>query len=626
MLPTFKKIVWAILFVTGWLPLESQAQLGFCAGNSGDPIFTETFGTGTTYGPSLPIGTTSYSFVGGTPNDGSYTISSNTAYFDWFNTQDHTPNDTNGKSFIVNASFTPGEFFRRTVSGLCENTSYEFSSWLMNLHPKSGCNGNGIPINVRFQIWDSTDTNLLASGDTGSIYDKNSPVWEQYALVFQTLPSQTSVILKMLNNGAGGCGNDLAIDDIVFKTCGDFIDVVDDQSNTHILICEDNGPVTTTLSANPDFSIYNTHFYQWQQSSDGSNWVDIFGENGQSYAPQPIISSTFFRIKVAEDAINLNNPLCNTLSEVFDIIIIPKPDPPYTSSTNVMICPNQNVAITVTIPIGISVNWYDAPIGGNLLLENGISFIPNTPGTYYAEAISSSVDCISSTRTGITVDFYDPPMVLDEDLIFCEGSTITLTAGIANMTYLWNTGGTTEEIEVDTPGKYTVVVTNVNGCSSTKTIELKELVTPIIDHIVSDEYTLEIITANSGDFEYSLNGILFQSSNIFPNTHGGLYTLYVRESNGCGIIPRDYIHLVIPKFFTPNSDNINDVFRPEGIEAYSTYEINIFDRYGNLLKSAKNEPFSWDGRSKNKPLPSSDYWYSIKLDSATFKGHFSLKR
>jgi len=80
---------------------KTQAQLSFCNGNSGDPIFEETFGTGTTNGPELPVGTTTYNFTTGTPNDGDYTISSSTAYFDWHDTQDHTLNDVNGKSLIA---------------------------------------------------------------------------------------------------------------------------------------------------------------------------------------------------------------------------------------------------------------------------------------------------------------------------------------------------------------------------------------------------------------------------------------------------------------------------------------------------------------------------------------------
>ena len=604
----------------------AMAQLGFCGGNSGDPIFTEDFGSGITNGPPLPAGTTTYSYISGTPNDGRYTISSNTAYFDWFDTNDHTPNDSNGKAFIVNASYTPGEFYQRTVTGLCENTSYEFSSWLMNLHPKSGCDGNGIPVNVKFQIWDNTGTDLLASGDTGNIYDKSSPVWEQYALVFQTLPGQTSVILKMLNNGAGGCGNDLAIDDIVFRTCGDFIGIMNDQNKSHILVCEDYGPISTHLTADPDYSIYSTHVYQWQESMDGTNWTDIVGENNQDYTPPILTTSIFYRVKVAEDLINLNNPLCNTQSEVFDIIIVPIPNPPSADYNSISLCPNQDEVIMVTVPPNILVHWYDAPTGGNLLLENSISYMPETTGTFYAEARSNQVDCISNTRTAITVDFFTPPMPIDENLTFCKGTSILLSAGFDNMDYLWSTGANTPEIEVDTPGQYTVEITNANNCSATKTIELVQLNTPLIDHISSDGYTLKVHMANTGDFEYSLDGSFFQDNPVFNNIHGGLYTVFVREKNGCGTVPLEYLHLVIPKFFTPNGDQVNDVFVPQGIETFTNYEVMIFDRYGMLIKHTKNSPFQWDGRFNNKLLPASDYWYSITIDEKVLKGHFSLKR
>ena len=272
------------------------------------------------------------------------------------------------------------------------------------------------------------------------------------------------------------------------------------------------------------------------------------------------------------------------------------------------------------------VNWYDAPVGGNLILENSLFFTPAIQGTYYAEAISSAVACISDTRTAITVDFYEPPSLVDENLTFCKGSSIILSADIPNMTYEWNNGETTQLIEVDSPGTYSVKVTNANNCSTTKTITLTQLEVPIINTIISDAYSLKVILVNSGEFEYSIDGINYQSGNIFDNTPGGSYTIYVREANGCGTVPKDYFHLVIPKFFTPNGDMYNDVFAVEGIEAFINSEVHIFDRYGNLLKSTRNEPFTWDGDYNNNALPSSDYWYLIKLDSAIYRGQFSLKR
>ncbi len=312
---------------------NALAQLGFCTGNSGDPIFTENFGIGTTNTP-LPAGTTTYPFSTGYPVDGFYTVSDGTFGngFDWHQTLDHTPFDSNGKCLIVNAAASPGEFYRTTVTGLCETTTYEFSAWVLNLvRAGTFCSrqpGGTIPINVRFEIWDGTDTNLLASGNTGNITQTSAPNWEEYGLVFQTLPAQGTVILKMINNGLGGCGNDLAIDDIEFKSCGDTVLVNDTSNATAFSICSSQAPFTETLTATPDFSVYSAHFYQWQSSVDnGITWNDVVGENNQTLGVS-VSTSTYYRAKIAEVAINLTNPLCVAFSNEYQITVNQLPPMP----------------------------------------------------------------------------------------------------------------------------------------------------------------------------------------------------------------------------------------------------------------------------------------------------------
>lgn len=305
------------------------AQLGFCQGNSGDPIFEETFGTGLSNGPPLPAGTTTYGYwAQSDPQDGQYTIASSTFLFGWNLPSDHTPGDTDGKALIVNASFTAGEFYKTSINGLCENTTYEFSSWLINILPSSGCGGSGIPVNVKFEIWDDTDTSLLASGDTGDIFSQVTPTWEQYGLVFQTLPGQTAVILKMINNGVGGCGNDLAIDDIVFKSCGDSITVEDTTGISSTSICSTQSPFNQSISAVPDNVVFNSHFYQWQFSTDGINWVDLVGETAAALNIAGVTTTTFYRAKVAEFAANLTNSDCITFSDVYEVNITQAPPQP----------------------------------------------------------------------------------------------------------------------------------------------------------------------------------------------------------------------------------------------------------------------------------------------------------
>ncbi len=87
----------------------------------------------------------------------------------------------------------------------------------------------------------------------------------------------------------------------------------------------------------------------------------------------------------------------------------------------------------------------------------------------------------------------------------------------------------------------------------------------------------------------------------------------------------EIIDLKIPKFFTPNGDGVNDVWKITE-EFNQNYNVYIFDRYGKLLKRL-NSVGSWDGNFNGYPLPSADYWYRIVFQDNTYKlGHFSLKR
>ncbi|MEX0312600.1 MAG: T9SS type B sorting domain-containing protein, partial [Allomuricauda sp.] len=472
----------------------------------------------------------------------------------------------------------------------------------------------------------NTDTNLLATGDTGSIFGKTSPTWEQYGLVFQTLPGQTSVILKMLNNGAGGCGNDLAIDDIVFRTCGDRITLTDAANNTDILgVCQENTPTSVELTANPDFSVYNTHAYQWQESVDGINWADIPGETNPIYSSPLIFGTTRYRVKVAEDPVNLSNSKCNTVSDIFEVIIEGKPNAPIHQG-DVTLCAGDFGGVSASVPDGITIDWYDAPTGGNLLEAGTLFYQTSESGTYYAEAVTKIAGCFSNTRTAVSITYNDLPVLQDEALILCEDKSLTLSADLPNMTYLWNTGESTQQIVVEDPGTYTVRVTDGNGCSSIKTIEIKQIDKPVVESIVSNHRDLTIFLETPGNFEYSLNGFDYQDSPKFENLRGGIYTAYVKEKNHCGIIRYPFVHLVIPKFFTPNGDGFNDSFKPEGIEAFNDFEISIFDRTSKLIAQSTSKSYSWDGTFNNKPLPASDYWYTVKVGDNLFKGHFALKR
>lgn len=466
----------------------SFGQLGFCNGSSGAPIFLENFGSGTNYGPALPAGVTNYTFVNsGFPQDGQYTLYNRTNLIpnNWHTSFDRTPDNEpdgiNGKCLIVNASNTPGQFYRRTVTGLCSNTRFEFSAWLINIYNSASgaCPGSGIPINVTFEIWDETDTILLRSGNTGNIAGTPNPIWNQFGLVFTMPAGQTSVILKMRNNGGGGCGNDLAIDDIMFRACGENSSIINTSSSGNTLtICQNSNITNPNLEVVTSGSI--SHVYQWQQSNDNINFTDISGENSANFTIPNITSTTYYRVKVAQDITNLNNQFCSTFSDIYSVVIIPSPNAP-TSNGDQRICSNQATSLSVSILGGQIVNWYDSPTNGNLLLANSTTYTPTNVGTYYAETVSLLNGCKSNTRTAVTLL---PAISVTSSgpttLCTNTNTAITLVASDVNATLNWtatstdvtgfsNGSGTsinqTLQYNGTTSGTVTYVVTPIlNGC------------------------------------------------------------------------------------------------------------------------------------------------------------------
>lgn len=228
-----------------------------------------------------------------------------------------------------------------------------------------------------------------------------------------------------------------------------------------------------------------------------------------------------------------------------------------------------------------------------------------------------------------------PVLKMKDTYAVCENGFTTITADSGFDSYLWSTGATTQNIVVSQGGNYSVTVTKNTGslsCSSTKNIFVEVSQKATITNIetvdwTSSENVITVFVDGSGDYEYSVDGINFQSSNQFYNLPNGEYTVYVNDIKGCGVARKDVYLLMYPKFFTPNGDSYNDFW---GIQFYQN-ELNlivkIFDRYGKFIKQLiATDPF-WDGTYNGQELPATDYWFTvIRQDGTEYKGHFSLKR
>ena len=255
--------------------------------------------------------------------------------------------------------------------------------------------------------------------------------------------------------------------------------------------------------------------------------------------------------------------------------------------------------------------------------------------TIYARVMNVQ-GCYTDFPVNLVINTFDD-VITDEELGLCENEPITLNAGTGFSSYTWNTTPpqTTQTITVDAAGTYVVTLTNANNCSKTKTFTVTASGIATIENIDINDFqenntaTIEISSTSLGDYEYSLDGVNYQDSNIFNNLNAGEYTVYVQDKKGCGIVFETFYILDFPKYFTPNGDGYNDTWFIKNLDKRNLENsiITVFDRYGKLLKQISGVSEGWNGTFNGNLLPGSDYWFEIKLTNGkSVKGHFTLKR
>ena len=244
-------------------------------------------------------------------------------------------------------------------------------------------------------------------------------------------------------------------------------------------------------------------------------------------------------------------------------------------------------------------------------------------------------DCYQTTSFDI-LKRASPVISIADEVFICPREALVVTANTGYDTYQWSTGETSESITITTPGEYSVTVTENHDsvrCSSTKTFnvmtsDIPESIEVIInDFKPSSKNSIQIIATGNGDFEYSIDGISFQDSNLFNNIASGDYTAFVRDKGQCMTLSKEFYVLGYPLFFTPNGDGFNEVWQIQNADKEPDNVVYIFDRYGKLLTRFTQADIGWNGIYNGKQMPSSDYWFKVERQNGqVIKGHFTLKR
>ncbi|AWH85830.1 hypothetical protein HYN59_12260 [Flavobacterium album] len=255
--------------------------------------------------------------------------------------------------------------------------------------------------------------------------------------------------------------------------------------------------------------------------------------------------------------------------------------------------------------------------------------------TIYARVVyNNNTECFATTSFDIIVHSI-PQLQMNSIWTACQGQSVEITADAGYTSYEWSGGQTTQSITVSETGSHTVKVTNEYGCAAEKTIQVSISPIPVIKRIditdwTDNNNTITVVMEDetlAASFEYSVDGINFQDSNIFSGLPAGPYIVFVKDKFDCGLSTRPAFLLTYPKFFTPNGDGINETWRIKYAIMEPDMFTYIFDRYGKLITGFDNESPGWDGTLNGKPLPSTDYWFVVvRQNGEEKKGHFSMIR
>ena len=482
-------------------------------------------------------------------------------------------------------------------------------------------------------------------------------------------------IYVRVTNTVSGCYNDHGFFDLIVNPLpiANFVEDIE--------ICDEDtdGSARNGFSQSIDLETQTTGILGTQNSAEYTVTYHsslVNAQNGVLPLGSPFSNTVPYRQRIYVRVFNKTTQCTNGISN-FDVII--NPEPIATVVSNLSYCDDDtdgddnngfvqqiDLDSQITAILGATQSETDFQVTfhltdedattGNNALSSPFSNTFANQQTVYVRVLDKRTGCVNDDLNfEIFVNSLPHFQVTTPQIVCLNGpaSTIDVESPGAVYTYQWTapdgTITTEKSLEITTGGLYTVTATTTNGtgCSRTRTIQVNEsIIASITEEDVtiiddSDNNSIAIDTTNNnlgiGDYEFALTKDEFiiknyQDEPLFDQLQGGIYTLLVRDKNGCGIASLELPVVTFPKFFTPNNDGYNDTWSLQGVNTtfFPSSKIYIFNRYGKVVADIPIGT-QWDGNYLGKKLPSNDYWFdAILIDTKgnirRKKGNFSLLR
>lgn len=242
----------------------------------------------------------------------------------------------------------------------------------------------------------------------------------------------------------------------------------------------------------------------------------------------------------------------------------------------------------------------------------------------YSVEVRDEIGCLGTDEMMVIKEIIPDPFS-EKNKIFCEGNTITLEPDLGyddyKITWFSNTNGSF--INVSETGIYSSVVSS-EFCKDTFEINVAKIDTPdayIIDLQGQLQYCFERETTWLGIETNEPDGLIvdwqdYGRSDEREVTAPGIYIVDISNEYCTATYQKEIIEyckgsIYIPNAFTPNNDNMNDVFLPLSNEHITNYQLRVFNRWGDVVFMTNDIGEGWDGTMQNGLVQVDVYVYKI---------------
>jgi gliding motility-associated-like protein len=492
---------------------------------------------------------------------------------------DHTTGT--GNMMVVNAAGTPNTTIWQQTVPVVPFSNYVFSCWLASVHSSS-------PAQLQFFV-----NNI----QIGPVFQATATTcnWNMFYNLWNS-GTATSAVISIKNQNTSLSGNDFAIDDIYFAQ------VVQIHDSTLIVVENPN------ISLGPDTAICH---HDSISLSPGPGFAQYQWSNG-SITPSTVVSSAgnhWVAVKTAKGC---------PASDTMHLTQHPSPQIIVTGDTA---CFGDTAYLAAQAGAGDHYLWNTGAI------TSGIAVSPSSTTTY-AVLVTDTNGCRDSAMTQAVINPL-PVIHISSDTTICRGTSATLSA-TGGLHFVWNPNGLlTPSITVtplDPVTKYQVLVTDLNGCSDSASVEVSTIPYPNIT-LSKEADTLckgvtTSFTASGGDTYLWSTGDMMPVISVSPITSSN-YTITVTNSSGTTHCAKDtFLFQAVENcnvIYIPNAISLtgtNRIFKPVGEFLYADeYRFTIYNRWGQRLFETSDFNQGWDGTYQNSPVPEGVYVYDILIVS-----------